>query len=152
MSKKLTTLVDRVGNEQILLKTRESARKLWLSGLGAYSLATRSGLQTFEMLVRKGKAFSPKARRQIEEKSAELISAANDTIDRGEKLFVKRLLRPLDFLVLASKRDIEQLAKRLLQLTAEVQKLSGAPTRTAKPQPKPAAEISDSSPMIASAS
>lgn len=152
MSTKLTTLVDRINNEQLLLKGRESACKLWLFGLGAYSLATRSGVQTFEMLVREGKAFSPRARRQIEEKSAELISGASDTIDRGERLFVKRLVRPLDFLVLASKRDIEQIAKRLMQLTAEVQKLSGTAAKPAKPQPEPTAANSDSSPMAASAS
>lgn len=152
MSTKLTTLVDRINNEQLLLKSRESARKLWLFGLGAYSLATRSGVQTFEMLVREGKAFSPRARRQIEEKSAELISGASDTIDRGERLFVKRLVRPLDFLVLASKRDIERVAKRLMQLTAEVQKLSGAADKPTKPQPKPTVANSDSSPMAASAS
>ncbi|WP_291991541.1 phasin family protein [Candidatus Accumulibacter sp. ACC003] len=139
MSTTLTTLVDRASNEQLLLKARESARKLWLFGLGAYSLATRSGVQTFAMLVREGQAFRPRARRQIDEKSAELMSDASATIDRGEQLLARRIARPLDGLLPASKRDVGQISKRLLQLTSEVQKLTAVPAR-AKPA-KPAERL-----------
>ncbi|MCB1965849.1 phasin family protein [Accumulibacter sp.] len=163
MSKTQTTAIDRLGNEQFLLKAQESTRRLWLFSLGAYSLATRTGAEAFQALVREGKAFRPKARRQIKETSAELMSSATDSIDRGEKLVRNRLIEPLNFLVLASKRDVEQLSQRLAQLTAEVRKLGGTKDQpaTRKPAAKAAAkavaastvsESADSEPTMAAAS
>jgi hypothetical protein len=102
MSKTLTALVDRVGNEQLLTKPLESARKFWLLAFGAYSLACKSGARTLETLVQQGKAFEPKARQQIAEKSAELLSSASGKFQRGEELVKERLIRPLDFLVVAN--------------------------------------------------
>lgn len=158
MSKTLTTLVDRVSNEQLLVKARESARKLWLCGLGAYSLATKSGAQTFDSLVREGQAITPKARQQIEEKSAELLNNASVTFQRSEQLVKERFLRPLDFVLLATRRDIEQLSLRVIQLSAEVHSLaSGKAKPIVKPLSKPAAKsaakpaANQASPMIGSA-
>ena len=145
MSRKLTALVDRVGNEQLLTKAQEAARKLWLCGLGAYSLATRSSVRTVETLVREGKAMQPKACQQIEEKSVELMNTANTTIQRGEQVVRERFLRPLDFVLLATRRDIEQLSLRVIELTAEVHQLA---TGKAKSAAKPAEN--DDSPMMAS--
>lgn len=126
MSKTLTVFADRVGSEQVLASARETARQMWLFGLGAYSLATRSSAQAFATLVREGKAFSPKARRQIAEKSAELKSGAKTTIERGEQLFRERFVRPLDYLAPASRRDVDELSMRVRQLATEVQRLTGS--------------------------
>ena len=158
MSKTLTALVDRVSNEQLLVKARESARKLWLCGLGAYSLATRSGAQTFDSLVREGQAITPKARQQIEEKSAELMNNASATLQRSKQLVKERFLRPLDFVLLATRRDIEQLSLRVIQLSTEVHSLAiGKAKPMVKPLSKPAAKpaakpvANEASPMIGSA-
>ncbi len=62
MSKKRTALVSRVNREELLTKTREAARSVWLCSLGAYSLATKSSVKTVETLLREGKALQPKAR------------------------------------------------------------------------------------------
>lgn len=145
MSNTLTTLVDRVSNEQLLTNGRESVRKLWLCGLGAYSLATRTSTQAFGALVREGKAFSPKARRQIEEKSAELKSSATATIARGEELVKERVVRPLDFLALATRRDVEQLSMRVVQLASEVHSLVRVSSK-AKPMVEPPAKSASESP------
>jgi len=138
MNNPSSNLIDRMTTEQLLAQTREALRKLWLCGLGAYSLATRSSMQTFETLVREGQAMRPKARQQIEETSAELKSSATATIERGEQLVRERFLRPLDFVILATRRDIEQLSLRVIQLSAEVQKLAGGKGRQ---QEKPAASV-----------
>ena len=157
MSKTATTSVDRLGNEQLLAKAQESVGKLWLFGLGAYSLATKSGVQAFATLVKEGKAFRPKARRQIKETSAELVSSASESIDRGEELFKSRLLRPLNHLALATRRDVEQLSKRLGQLTTEVRKLSSvqetpvATKAVAKSAPQPRSASPAAEPTIADA-
>lgn len=138
MNNPSSNLIDRMTTEQLLAQSRDALRKLWLCGLGAYSLATRSSMQTFETLVREGQAMRPKARQQIEETSAELKSSATATIERGEQLVRERFLRPLDFVILATRRDIEQLSLRVIQLSAEVQKLAGGKGRQ---QEKPAASV-----------
>lgn len=124
MSNKLTTLVNRVNSEEIISKAREATRNVWLCTLGAYSLATKSSVKTIETLVREGRTIQPKARQQIEEKSAELMTTANDTIQRGERLVRERFLRPLDFVLLATRRDVEQLSLRVIELSDEVHRLA----------------------------
>jgi cell division protein FtsB len=66
----------------------------------------------------------PKACQQIEEKSAELMSTANTAIQRSEQVVRERFLRPLDFVLLATRRDIEQLSLRVIELSAEVHQLA----------------------------
>ncbi|MBK7676762.1 MAG: phasin family protein [Candidatus Accumulibacter sp.] len=158
MGKTLTPLIDRVSNEQLLVKARESVRKLWLCGLGAYSLATKSGVRTFDSLIREGQAIRPKARQQIEEKSVELMNNASATLQRSEQLVKERFLRPLDFVLLATRRDIEQLSLRVIQLSAEVHSLAtGKAKPMAKPLNKPAirpaakTDTTQAPPMISSA-
>ncbi|MCM8610559.1 phasin family protein [Accumulibacter sp.] len=147
MSNPSSNLIDRMHAEQLLSQTREGLRRLWLCGLGAYSLATRSSMQTFAALVREGQAMQPKARRQIEETSAELKSSATATIERGEQLVRERFLRPLDFVILATRRDIEQLSLRVIQLSAEVQKLASGKIKSLD---KPAAKA-EAGPIVGSA-
>ncbi|MEF8727103.1 MAG: phasin family protein [Accumulibacter sp.] len=147
MSNPSSNLIDRMHAEQLLSQTRDGLRKLWLCGLGAYSLATRSSMQTFAALVREGQAMQPKARQQIEETSAELKSSATATIERGEQLVRERFLRPLDFVILATRRDIEQLSLRVIQLSAEVQKLASGKIKSLD---KPAAKA-EAGPIVGSA-
>ncbi|MBN8517850.1 MAG: phasin family protein [Candidatus Accumulibacter sp.] len=144
MSKTVSVWVDRVGGQQVLLKALEATRKLWLGGLGAYSLAARSSVRAVETLLRESKAMPPKACQQIDEKSAELMSTANTAIQRGEQVVRERFLRPLDFVLLATRRDIEQLSLRVIELSTEVRQLA---TSKAVPSTKPA-ENGDS-PMMA---
>jgi hypothetical protein len=75
--------------------------------------------------------MQPKACQQIEEKSAELMNTANTTIQRGEQVVRERFLRPLDFVLLATRRDIEQLSLRVIELTAEVHQLATGKAKTA---------------------
>ncbi|MEF8713049.1 MAG: phasin family protein [Accumulibacter sp.] len=124
MSKTVSAWADRVSNQQVLLKALEATRKLWLGGLGAYSLAARSSVRAVETLLRESKAMPPKACQQIEEKSAELMSTANTAIQRSEQVVRERFLRPLDFVLLATRRDIEQLSLRVIELSAEVHQLA----------------------------
>ncbi len=150
MSKKLTTLVDRMNRQEILTQAREAARNVWLFSLGAYSLATKSSVNTVETLVREGKALPPKARQQIEEKSAELKSTANAAIHRGEQVVQERFLRPLDFVLLATRRDIEQLSMRVIELSDEVHRLASGQARPANKSVAKAATTADT-PMLGSA-
>ena len=149
MSMQLTTLLEQASNQQFVTKARKAAGNLWLCSLGAYSLATKSSARTVEKLVREGKAMQPKARQQFEEKSTELIDVANATIQRGEQLVRERFFRPLDFLLLATRRDIEQLSLRVIELSDEVHRLATGKT---KAEAEPAApEEPREPPLLANA-
>jgi poly(hydroxyalkanoate) granule-associated protein len=158
MNKTFTALIDRISNEQVLMRTRESARKIWLCGLGAYSLAADSSRRTVEALLSEGKTIPPRARRQIAEKSTELLNNASSTLRRGERLVNERFLQPLDYVLVATKRDVDALSVRIVQLSSEVRSLAAHkakqmanPSReaTMKPAAKPADQASA---MVASAS
>ena len=149
MSMQFTTLLEQASNQQFVTKARKAAGNLWLCSLGAYSLATKSSARTVEKLVREGKAMQPKARQQFEEKSTELIDVANATIQRGEQLVRERFFRPLAFLLLATRRDIEQLSLRVIELSDEVHRLA---TGKAKAAAEPAAaEEPQDPPLLANA-
>lgn len=149
MSTQFTPLLDQVSNQQLVAKARNAAGNLWLCSLGAYSLAMKSSVRTVQKLVLEGKAMQPKARQQFEEKSTELIDVANATIQRGEQLVRERFFRPLDFLLLATRRDIEQLSLRVIELSDEVHRLATGKT---KAEAEPAApEEPREPPLLANA-
>ena len=149
MSTQFTPLLDQVSNQQLVAKARNAAGNLWLCSLGAYSLAMKSSVRTVQKLVLEGKAMQPKARQQFEEKSTELIDVANATIQRGEQLVRERFFRPLDFLLLATRRDIEQLSLRVIELSDEVHRLA---TGKAKAEAEPSApEEPREPPLLANA-
>ena len=140
MSNTLTALVERVGQTPLLTTPGESLRRLWLASLGAYSLAAKASIQALETLVREGQALNPMARQQLAEKSTVLSNSATAAIARAEELFKERIVQPLDFLVLATRRDVEQLATRVLQLASEVQKLAAG---RIEPTTEPISETAD---------
>jgi len=143
MSNTLTALVERVGQTPLLTTPDASLRRLWLASLGAYSLAAQASVQALEILVRESKAVNPMARQQLMEKSTALSNRATAAIASAEELFRERVVRPLDFLVLATRRDVEQLATRVLQLAAEVQKLAAG---RIEPTTPPIAEMTNLTP------
>ena len=87
-----------------------------------------------------------------------MLNNASVTFQRSEQLVKERFLRPLNFILLATMRDIEQLSLRVIQLSAEVHSLaSGKAKPIVKPLNKPAAKsaakpaANQASPMIGSA-
>lgn len=134
MAKKLKS----AGSDSNLSATiRESAQQIWLAGLGAFAKAQAEGNKVFDALVREGEAIQARTRKVAEDKVTEMAAKATGTWDKLEQVFENRVAKALNSLGVPTKKDIDALAKRVAELTAEVEKLNGGAAATARtPRPK----------------
>ena len=85
MVKKLSELAGE-GSESGLVSTiRESATKIWLAGLGAFSKGQEEGGKLFEALVKEGEAVQNRASKSAQEAITDARSKATGTWDKLEK-------------------------------------------------------------------
>lgn len=120
---------------QLATLIRTSAHDIWLAGLGAYARANKEGSRLFDSLVELGESVERKAREQVarpfrvaERQVEGAKSAVNETRDRLEMLFDRRVARTLHSLQIPTQRDVAELTERVAKLQALVEKLSAAPT------------------------
>lgn len=130
MAKKLQKLA---ADSNLAATIRDSAQQIWLAGLGAYAKAQEEGNKVFDALVREGEALQSKTRKVAEDKVSEMAAKATGTWDKLEQVFENRVSKALNSLGVPTKSDIDGLAKRVAELTAEVEKLNGG-TPSAAPK------------------
>ena len=123
-------------NSQLSATIRESAQQIWLAGLGAFAKAQQEGNNVFDALVRQGEAIQKTTRKVAEDKVTEMAAKATGTWDKLEQVFENRVARSLNSLGVPTKGDVAQLAKRVAELKAEVEKLNKASKPKMAP-PKP---------------
>ncbi len=130
----------------------DSAREIWLAGLGAFSFAQNEsgkiieqGNKLFEKLVSEGVKLEKKTRNvaestvgdikgEVESKVGAVRKQAVDNWDKLENIFEDRVARVLGQLGVPTAEDVNK-------LSARVQTLSGKVTAMAKTtKPKPAAK------------
>lgn len=150
MGKKLKALAGGLTENQLAVTVKESAQQIWLAGLGAFAKAQEEGGKVFDALVKEGENIQARTRKLTDEKIAVVAGKAAGTWDRLEQVFEDRVARALGSLGVPSKKDIDKLSKRVVELTAVVQGLteskpaSKAATPTAvKPVAKPAAKAAE---------
>ena len=112
---------------QLSATIRESAQQIWLAGLGAFAKAQQEGNKVYDALIREGEAIQQKTRKVTEDKVTEMAAKATGTWDKLEQVFENRVARSLNSLGVPTKDDVAQLAKRVAELKAEVEKLNKAP-------------------------
>jgi len=118
-------------DSQLSATIRDSAEQIWLAGLGAFAKAQEEGTRVYDALIREGEAIQKKTRKVTEDKVTEMAAKATGTWDKLEQVFENRVARSLNSLGVPTKADVEQLAKRVTELKAEVEKLNrGAATAT----------------------
>ncbi len=142
MGKKLKALAGGLTENQLALTVKDSAQQIWLAGLGAFAKAQEEGSKVFEALVKEGETIQARTRKMTDEKIAVVAGKAAGTWDRLEQVFEDRVARALSSLGVPSKKDIDKLSKRVVELTAVVQSLTeskAAPKAAAKPAVKAAA-------------
>ena len=115
-------------DSQLSATIRDSAQQIWLAGLGAFAKAQEEGNKVFDALIREGEAIQKKTR-----KVTEMASKATGTWDKLEQVFESRVARSLNSLGVPTKDDVAQLAKRVAELKAEVEKLNRGAAKAAKP-------------------
>jgi poly(hydroxyalkanoate) granule-associated protein len=127
----------------------DSAQQIWLAGLGAFAKAQEEGTKLFDTLVREGVSLEQKTRKlalgkadvvrdAVETGVSQVKERTQETWDKLEKVFEDRVSKALGKLGVPGRRELNEIAERVEELSREVRKLK--PSRSAAaPAAKPAA-------------
>ncbi len=130
----------------------EQAEQIWLAGLGAFAKAQEQSGKFYETLVKEGAALERATRKVTEAKVEEVRGMvettvsqvkerASDTWDRLEEVFENRVSRALGTLGIPGREELDQLAKRVEELSKAVRSLDASGrANSAKSAPKAAAK------------
>ncbi|WP_336366552.1 phasin family protein [Marinobacter sp. C2H3] len=117
---------------QLADKIKDSARQIWLAGLGAYTKAEEDAGRFFERLVQEGEQLETKTRgvvekqvRSVEDRVEGVRERATGTWDRLESLFDQRVSGALRRLGIHRREEIGALEQRIAQLEQEMAELRG---------------------------
>lgn len=137
MVKKLKAMAASAASDSHLAAAiKDSAQQIWLAGLGAFAKAQEEGQKVFGALVKEGSAIQHRTMKVTEDKVNEVSSGvakiadqfqkqATGTWDKLETVFEQRVERALGRLGVPSNKEITELTRKVNQLTAAVNKLSG---------------------------
>lgn len=113
---------------QLAGKIKDSARQIWLAGLGAYTKAEEDAGKFFDRLVHEGEELESKTRgvverhvRNVEGRVEEVKERATGTWDRLEGLFDERVSGALRRLGIHRREEIEALEARIAALESELE-------------------------------
>jgi poly(hydroxyalkanoate) granule-associated protein len=123
---------------QLAQSVKDSAQQIWLAGLGAFSKAQAEGGKVFETLVKDGMGLQRKTQAVAEEKISEatskmtsmasgITSKATGQWDKLENIFEERVAKALHKMGMPTAKDVQALAKRVDELSAQLKK---APVKT----------------------
>ncbi|MEX2475587.1 phasin family protein [Marinobacter sp.] len=113
-------------------KIKDSARQIWLAGLGAYTKAEEDAGRFFDRLVQEGEQLENKTRgvvgkqiKSVEGRVGDVRERATGTWDRLEHMFDERVSGALRRLGIHRREEIESLEHRIEALESELQRLRG---------------------------
>lgn len=116
--------------QQLADRIKDSARQIWLAGLGAYTKAEEDTGKFFERLVQEGEDLENRTRgavnrqvKAVEDRVGEVRERATGTWDRLESVFDQRVSRALDRLGIPTPGRVRELEKRVDRLQEEVTEL-----------------------------
>jgi poly(hydroxyalkanoate) granule-associated protein len=127
----------------------ESAQQIWLAGLGAFAQAREEGTKLFENLVKEGLTLEAKTRKlalgkadevrgAVETSVSQVKERTQETWDKLEKVFEDRVSRALGKLGVPGRKELNELAAKVEELSRAIKKLNAKPG--AKPATKRAAK------------
>ena len=133
---------------------KDSAQQIWLAGLGAFSKAQAEGGKVFETLVKDGVGLQRKTQAAAEEKISEatskMTSMANGITakatgvatditakatgqwDKLENIFEERVAKALSKMGMPTAKEVQALAKRVDELSAQLKKTAAKPAAAPK--------------------
>ena len=136
----------------------DSAREIWLAGLGAFSVAqhesgklVEQGSKLFDKLVAEGSKLEKQTRNVageavegirggVESRVDAVKQQASDNWDKLESVFEDRVARVLGRMGVPTSDEVNKLSARVQKLAGEVAKL-GTVNKPAKPVAKKAAPV-----------
>ncbi len=131
-----------IADNQMAQAVAQSAQKIWLAGLGAFSRARTEGDKLFDTLVEQGKGLRARTEGVAEEALRSVRSQADATLsnaqgkwDKLEQVFEDRVSRSLNRLGVLTSKDVDELARQVADLNESVRALMGGagPKRARKP-------------------
>ena len=128
---------------QLANSVKDSAQQIWLAGLGAFSKAQAEGGKVFETLVKDGVGLQRKTQAAAEEKISEatskmtsmasgITSKATGQWDKLETIFEERVAKALHKMGMPTAKEVQALAKRVDELSAQLKKLPAKSAATPK--------------------
>ena len=115
---------------QLSRKIKDSARQIWLAGLGAYTKAEEDAGRFFDKLVKEGEEIEMKTRDAVEKqfKAVEdtvvgVKSKATGTWDKLENVFDQRVSQALHRLNIPTKAELDALSDKVDELTRALEEL-----------------------------
>ena len=115
---------------QLAAKIKDSARQIWLAGLGAYTKAEEDTGRFFDRLVQEGEQLENKIRgvvekqiKSVEDRVEGVRERATGTWDRLEHMFDERVSGALRRLGIHRREEIESLERRIEALESELARL-----------------------------
>ena len=121
-------------SSQLSEKIKESARQIWLAGLGAYTKAEEDTGKIFEKLVKEGEEIESLTRGVVEkqfkavedtvegvkDKVEGVKEKATDTFGKLENVFDQRVSKALIKLGIPTNKHIKELEARIEELEAKL--------------------------------
>lgn len=114
-------------SSQLSEKIKESARQIWLAGLGAYNKAEEDTGKIFERLVKEGEELENLTRgavekrfKVVEEHVEDVREKATGTFGKLENVFDQRVSAALSRLGIPTQKQIASLTARIDALEAEL--------------------------------
>lgn len=114
-------------NNQLSEKIKESARQIWLAGLGAYNKAEEDTGKIFERLVKEGEELENMTRgavekrfKAVEEHVGDVREKASGTFGKLENVFDQRVSAALSRLGIPTQKQLEDLQNRVAELEAQL--------------------------------
>ncbi len=138
MANKLKGMAGAMSGNQLAATVRGSAQQIWLAGLGAYSTAQKEGNKVFEALVKEGKVIQSLTQKAAEARLKQAAAKATAARRRLEQALEDSVARSLKRFGIPTREGIDTLSKRIVELTALVDKLT-TEARRKRAAAKPAA-------------
>lgn len=108
--------------------TVDSARQMWMAGLGAFVKTGQEGGRLFSSLVEEGERFqekvTDKASHTVNDTVDGVVDKASGQWDKLEAILEDRVIKVLDKLGVPTKDDINELMAKIDALQAAVEKQS----------------------------
>jgi poly(hydroxyalkanoate) granule-associated protein len=128
-------VADKVADTQLANSIKDKSQQIWLAGLGAFSKAQEEGNKVFENLVKEGEDLQARTRKLADETVQEVTervntiagtvsTRANAQWDKLEAVFEERVARALARLGVPTNKDLQNLSKRIEQLSKAVNELT----------------------------
>jgi poly(hydroxyalkanoate) granule-associated protein len=121
---------ERASAEALGQSVVDSAQRIWLAGLGAFSRAKTEGDSMFNVLVEQGKGLRERARgaadqavRTIRTQADATVGQAQGQWDKLEQVFEDRVSRSLNRLGVLTRQEVDDLARQVEELNDSVRQL-----------------------------